>query len=915
MVQFLKAKPTSFINKPVGVVSTDMGGKEAANTLANVANSIATQAFARATADQEKFGKEYARSMSIDVRDTSGNLQFKPIDSTLSDVAKASAEPIVRQRYGEALRLDINNAIMDIRRNSKTSAEFKQNVEVRMGEYLKDVKRFGGSDYEGVITQDIAKVSSQHFQDMATNEFNDAQKVAAVNKQSIITQTNNDYITSIADSVRANSNLTGDNSIAELTQELNVSKFIIDKLVQDNNDNLFENNQNPSIHGAEFRKIKSATVKGLMRGLIAGKDGKFLRAVRQSVLNGKDTVDQNGKQLLTKYEQQVLQLIKNQNKDDYALDELNGTLTIVSNDESNTRAVRAAEIKDKNFYETQIEKKNASYIFQQNIQENFYNDGYTLGSEISSAGGVVNNNHIETIKKKTNEIVAQRQFKTTKINGEIVGYDLGDKEIRTQLAKYSHNIADKMIKGSGLFVTSASKENLLNYIVNKNEKGLTDKQLTVAKNIEKVFDSSVSDNSYIKDTFKSALNSASIVALKNEQNEADNLKIQNVGFEAENGLGSHSTARAKDLQQYYGVDLNYFAQGKFSDDLQAEEGTPEKKKAVALDLVMTNGFFPKPVLDLMNLAVNGNGSAFTINQALTFFNKYTRVERDGSTVDRLYDVLDKKTYKMLSVANTLSQFVGTNTFGIQTEGDEGVTIKQLMLKLNQTRIDLDQNSASFKANLADLADHETGINSSFDYLLEEMNFDVKESEEFAPILDMFLSLDIGKNIILDHFENIKANIYVDGEGMIIDTMGGGNLLDRSKHAFLRTIPDANLRQGVRMFIQNELGKIPVVADPLTADADSRYFLNYKPNDLERIEMMKTAYGKSILQQKREDEKGGVPVFLQPYPYGPDNSRVRYAAFYRKTDGQFVAVKKDGIDVVFDLAELLQTVSPDFDPEE
>ncbi|BCV06388.1 MAG: hypothetical protein CM15mV132_120 [uncultured marine virus] len=207
MVQFLKAKPTSFINRPVGVVSTDMGGKKA-NTLASVANNIATQAF-RATADQEKFGKNYARSMSIDVRDSNGNLQFKPIDSTLSDVAKASAEPIVRQRYGEALRLDINNAIMDIRRNSKTSAEFKQNVEVRMGEYLKDVKRFGGSDYEGVIIQDIAKVSSQHFQDMATNEFNDAQKVAAVNKQSIITQTNNDYITSIADSVRANSNLTG----------------------------------------------------------------------------------------------------------------------------------------------------------------------------------------------------------------------------------------------------------------------------------------------------------------------------------------------------------------------------------------------------------------------------------------------------------------------------------------------------------------------------------------------------------------------------------------------------------------------------------------------------------------------------------------------------------------------------------
>ena len=94
-----------------------------------------------------------------------------------------------------------------------------------------------------------------------------------------------------------------------------------------------------------------------MRGLIAGKDGKFLRAVRQNLLNEKDTIDAKGNQLLTKYEQQVLELIKEQNKDNYALDELNGTLTIVSNDESNARAVRAAEIKDQNFYETQIEKK------------------------------------------------------------------------------------------------------------------------------------------------------------------------------------------------------------------------------------------------------------------------------------------------------------------------------------------------------------------------------------------------------------------------------------------------------------------------------------------------------------------------------------------------------------------------------
>ena len=37
MVQFLKAKQTTFVNKPVGVVGVDMGGQQAGRVLANVA--------------------------------------------------------------------------------------------------------------------------------------------------------------------------------------------------------------------------------------------------------------------------------------------------------------------------------------------------------------------------------------------------------------------------------------------------------------------------------------------------------------------------------------------------------------------------------------------------------------------------------------------------------------------------------------------------------------------------------------------------------------------------------------------------------------------------------------------------------------------------------------------------------------
>ena len=206
----------------------------------------------------------------------------------------------------------------------------------------------GGGDYQGVITQDIAKISSQYFNDMSSEEFKEALVIAAQNRQSIISQTKNDYITSISQSVTSNANIDGNAGIADVIEELNVSRFIIDKLQQDNNDNLKVNNQNPAITGAENRKLNQATSVGLMRGLISGKNGQFIRAVRQSLLSNQDTVDENGKQLLTKYEQDVLNLIKDQNQDDAALAELTGSLTITSNDESVSRAIKGFKIKEQN---------------------------------------------------------------------------------------------------------------------------------------------------------------------------------------------------------------------------------------------------------------------------------------------------------------------------------------------------------------------------------------------------------------------------------------------------------------------------------------------------------------------------------------------------------------------------------------
>ena len=92
MVEFLKAKGTSFVNKPVGVNNVNTGAVEAGQTLARVGQQLATQFFADAEQEQIKLGKEVG--LTLPVRDNDGNLAFQTTPTTLSDVAKNAAEPI-----------------------------------------------------------------------------------------------------------------------------------------------------------------------------------------------------------------------------------------------------------------------------------------------------------------------------------------------------------------------------------------------------------------------------------------------------------------------------------------------------------------------------------------------------------------------------------------------------------------------------------------------------------------------------------------------------------------------------------------------------------------------------------------------------------------------------------------------------
>ena len=183
MVEFLKAKGTSFVNKPVGVNNVNTGAVEAGQTLARVGQQLATQFFADAEQEQIKLGKEVG--LTLPVRDNDGNLAFQTTPTTLSDVAKNAAEPIIQKRYEDALNVDIFSKLNEIRQKSRTSSEFSKNVENEMSVYIEQTKLSGGERYVSGMTQTVAKLSAQHFNAMATEETKEAMRISSLQANQI----------------------------------------------------------------------------------------------------------------------------------------------------------------------------------------------------------------------------------------------------------------------------------------------------------------------------------------------------------------------------------------------------------------------------------------------------------------------------------------------------------------------------------------------------------------------------------------------------------------------------------------------------------------------------------------------------------------------------------------------------------
>ena len=136
MAEFLKAKTSTFVNKPMGVIDTRTGGADVGNALAKLGNQISTMAFQDAVIDQKKAGADYVGSLQT--RDSDGNLKFEPLPQSLSQVAKEAASPLLRKRYANDLQLDASKKLNDLHLKYKDDPEaFESQSNLYISETIK----------------------------------------------------------------------------------------------------------------------------------------------------------------------------------------------------------------------------------------------------------------------------------------------------------------------------------------------------------------------------------------------------------------------------------------------------------------------------------------------------------------------------------------------------------------------------------------------------------------------------------------------------------------------------------------------------------------------------------------------------------------------------------------------------------
>ena len=279
MAEFLKAKTSTFVNKPMGVIDTRTGGADVGNALANLGNQISQMAFEEAVVDQEQAGKDYVASLQT--RNDKGELQYVELPKSLSKVATRAATPQLRKRYANELQLDTSRKLTQLHTENKDNpAEFDRKANLYITETINTLKDNGYGEVTGQFATDASGLMVQHSNKLKMDAYKKQEEVANEKSRVIIS----DNITS-AYSLR----VAGKSEDADKLDTATIA--MLDELIENDAVNApayrerkseIKTNRRQAIMEVEFNKFNgnaaqmAAYNRSLTLGKIQGSDIKLL---------------------------------------------------------------------------------------------------------------------------------------------------------------------------------------------------------------------------------------------------------------------------------------------------------------------------------------------------------------------------------------------------------------------------------------------------------------------------------------------------------------------------------------------------------------------------------------------------------------------------------------------------------------
>ena len=796
MVEFIRAKQSSFINKPVGVVSVDTGGIQAAKVQADVFNSLATMYFKDATEQEIQKGKDYVANLSTrkivkeyDMFDNEigerSELDFRPLDASLSKVAQQTAKPLLEKKYALALSNDISKNIEQIRLDSTDSNDFQTKINNFMPSYIEEINKLGGGDFTSQIQEGVAKLSTQHYFDMALDEkklniVNQAQdgELAIRNSMQEITAEASNYI---------NSDLPLEELIKQLQTQKKETKGVFDGMVSEFGLTGFTKTQIKNNN----LLISTAIPRGLMQGYSRGRTSLQIELAERYIGNGqKDPrISENEYKILDvikklagknidviRAEARTLSTGQRQVQSDTAVEE-----------QRKNRKLEEDEAKIKESLVTQQNNSNFDIFITNEAPDNIVNDWIENGQW-----------NEKTFRSLNDRIQASIGVKNKDATFGFI--DNNDTE-----AKYLHQdlitqTVDKLFQHPDTINTAASLANVNAKLTNPN------KQINLTKEEQTFYDAMQSlANNYqdgksrglaiIQNKINKLKQQSVASAVGSEQTQSINNTIVNDSRKIFNNNNTNNKNR--DLIAQVNADTFITEQGF---DIKNNDNHK------ILDEKILSGGMSKMLNETLGSLADGN---FGKNEekaaliALSHWSRYSNTRDTSSTLP--FNVLvrdgglsNEQNNILAMAADLYTDFKGrTSIFGVTGTGpNDKVQLTQIIRLIKET------NQVAFNKESIKQYGDKVAISDPATTYLASIGLRTNEIFDFKSVAKIGMKLNIAEPKLRSIIMDMKDKLYVDTP-FVIDPFFS-SIKSKSKFGFQRIVPDVNKREDIINLINADL---------------------------------------------------------------------------------------------------------------